>query len=35
MNATATFDALPRFASPLKAIETLKPSEPLYLVHPD
>jgi len=35
MNAPATFDALPRFASPLKAIESLKPSEPLYLVHPE
>lgn len=29
------FDALPRFASPLKAIESLKPTEPLYLVHPE
>jgi ornithine decarboxylase len=27
-------DVLPRFASSLKAIESLKPSEPLYLVHP-
>ncbi|MFO1249113.1 MAG: type III PLP-dependent enzyme [Alphaproteobacteria bacterium] len=35
MNAPATFDALPRFATPLKAIETLRPSEPLYLVHPE
>ena len=39
MNAPTSFgpgtDALPRFASPLKAIESLKPSEPLYLVHPD
>ena len=25
---------LPRFASALKAIESLKPTEPLYLVHP-
>jgi ornithine decarboxylase len=29
------FDSLPRFASALKAIEALKPSEPLYLVHPE
>jgi ornithine decarboxylase len=29
------FDSLPRFASPLKAIESLKPVEPLYLVYPD
>src|SRR5690242_9424649 len=29
------FDSLPRFASSLKAIESLKPSEPLYLVHPE
>jgi ornithine decarboxylase len=36
MNApTSRFDALPRFASSLKAIESLKPSEPLYLVHPE
>ena len=39
MNAPANlpgrFDSLPRFASPLKAIEGLKPAEPLYLVHPD
>src|SRR5471032_696974 len=35
MNAPVRFDALPRFASALKAIEGLKPSEPLYLVHPD
>ena len=35
MNAPARFDSLPRFATPLKAIESLKPSEPLYLVHPD
>ncbi len=35
MNAPARFDSLPRFASPLKAIESLKPVEPLYLVHPD
>ena len=35
MNAPASFDALPRFASSLKAIESLKPTEPLYLVHPD
>ena len=35
MNAHARFDNLPRFASPLKAIEGLKPTEPLYLVHPE
>jgi ornithine decarboxylase len=35
MNAPASFDALPRFATLLKAIEALKPSEPLYLVHPE
>ena len=35
MNAPSRFDALPRFATALKAIESLKPSEPLYLVHPD
>lgn len=35
MTAPVPFDALPRFASPLKAIEGLKPSEPLYLVHPE
>src|SRR3954471_5017729 len=35
MNAPTAFDALPRFASALKAIESLKPSEPLYLVHPE
>jgi ornithine decarboxylase len=35
MTATARFDALPRFATSLKAIESLKPTEPLYLVHPE
>lgn len=35
MNAPATFESLPRFATALKAIEALKPSEPLYLVHPE
>ncbi len=35
VSAMGRFDALPRFASPLKAIESLKPSEPLYLVHPE
>jgi ornithine decarboxylase len=36
MNAPADrFDTLPRFASALKAIESLKPTEPLYLVHPN
>ena len=29
------FDSLPRFVSALKAIESLKPGEPLYLVHPE
>ena len=32
MTATTRFDALPRFATSLKAIESLKPTEPLYLV---
>jgi len=35
MNAPARFDSLPHFASPLKAIESLKPGEPLYLVYPE
>ena len=35
VNLPGRFDSLPRFASALKAIESLKPSEPLYLVHPD
>jgi ornithine decarboxylase len=35
VNLPGRFDSLPRFASPLKAIESLKPAEPLYLVHPD
>ena len=35
MNAPIRLDALPHFATALKAIESLKPSEPLYLVHPD
>ena len=35
MNAPARFETLPRFANPLKAIEGLRPTEPLYLVHPD
>jgi ornithine decarboxylase len=35
MNAPVRFDALPRFASALKAIESLKPTEPLYLVQPE
>lgn len=35
MNAPSDrFDTLPRFASALKAIESLKPTEPLYLIHP-
>jgi ornithine decarboxylase len=35
MNAPVNFAALPRFATSLKAIESLRPTEPLYLVHPD
>ncbi len=35
VNLPGRFDSLPRFASALKAIESLKPAEPLYLVHPD
>src|SRR6185436_6319692 len=35
VNLPGRFDSLPRFASALKAIESLKPSEPLYLVHPE
>src|SRR6266481_3537293 len=35
VNLPGRFDALPRFASALKAIESLKPGEPLYLIHPD
>jgi ornithine decarboxylase len=35
MNAHNRFDSLPRFATVLKAIESLKPTEPLYLVHPE
>src|SRR5471032_3558270 len=35
MNAPTRFAPLPRFAIALKAIENLKPIEPLYLVHPD
>lgn len=35
MNAPANLEGLPRFASALKAIESLKPTEPLYLVHPE
>jgi len=35
MNAPVRFETLPRFASAAKAIEGLKPSEPLYLVHPE
>ena len=31
----APLDSLPRFASAAKAIEALKPDEPLYLIHPD
>src|ERR1700722_14698335 len=35
MNAPARIDSMPRFASALKAIESLKPGEPLYLVQPE
>ena len=35
MNAPVRIEALPRFASALKAIESLRPGEPLYLVYPD
>jgi len=35
MNAPVRFDSLPRFATASKAIESLKPSEPLYLIHPE
>jgi ornithine decarboxylase len=34
MNAPVRIDTMPRFASVLKAIESLKPNEPLYLIHP-
>ena len=35
MNAPTRIDPMPRFATPLKAIEGLKPNEPLYLVQPE
>jgi ornithine decarboxylase len=35
VNIPGRFDSLPRFTSPLKAIESLKPGEPLYLIHPE
>ena len=35
VNLPGRFDSLPRFASALKAIESLKPGEPLYLIHPE
>ena len=35
VNLPGRFDSLPRFATALKAIESLKPGEPLYLVHPE
>jgi ornithine decarboxylase len=35
MNAPVHIEATPRFATPLKAIESLKPGEPLYLVQPE
>ena len=34
MNAPTRFNTLPHFATAEKAIEGLKPSEPVYLVHP-
>ena len=34
MNAPTRFNTLPHFATTEKAIEGLKPSEPVYLVHP-
>ena len=34
MNAPVLIESMPRFATALKAIEGLKPGEPLYLVHP-
>jgi ornithine decarboxylase len=34
MNAPVHFDTLPRYATTQKAIESLKPSEPVYLVRP-
>ncbi len=34
MNAPVRIDAMPRFASAAKAIEGLRPDEPLYLLHP-
>ncbi|HYS45087.1 MAG TPA: hypothetical protein VEM35_01535 [Rhizomicrobium sp.] len=35
MNAPARFESLPRFTTALKAIESLKPGEPLYLIYPE
>ena len=35
MNAPVRIESMPHFASALKAIESLKPGEPLYLVHPE
>jgi len=35
MNAPVRIEAMPRFATALKAIEGLKPGEPLYLVQPE
>jgi len=35
VNLPGRFESLPRFASALKAIEALKPVEPLYLIHPE
>src|ERR1700743_467075 len=34
MNAPTRFETLPHFATAEKAIESLKPTEPLYLVRP-
>jgi ornithine decarboxylase len=35
MNASVTTETLPRFASVEKAVEQLKPTQPLYLLHPE
>ena len=35
VTAIAPLDSLPRYTSALKAIEALKPAEPLYLLHPE
>lgn len=35
MNAPVRIETMPRFATVAKAIESLKPDEPLYLLHPE